>query len=218
MTNYVGVDTRGILDGTDAEIRRIRSDRSLSEEQRAFYISELQTKGRDEYAAARKKADDKLDSQRQDATSRRYPVETGGDVATELRLSRIREELRAQWEARDSGPSLQEYERAVQTGDDLRAQVIERFGPGHVSNSDMRHQLTRRVEEVEAARMTDDQRAADAELARLDQVELNHRMAQEQQDRSAREMLDRPAEELARTRPGDVQERPGIAPQGSAFH
>lgn len=219
MTNYVGVDTRGILDSVDAEIRGIRNDRSLSEEQRAFYIRELQEKGRDQYAANRKKADDKLEATRRDATRRRYPVEDfGGDVGTELKLSRIREELLSQWRARGDGPTLAEYERALATGDDLRARVMQTSGPEHINNTDMRLQFQRRISQVEEGSMTDDQRAADAELKGLDQVELNHRYAQGMQDTRAREILDKPAEQLASTRPGESVDGPTPPFEGSSFH
>jgi len=83
----------------------------------------------------------------------------------------------------------------------------------------MRSHLTRRIEKAREDRMSPEPRQETEQLSELEnQTPLELGMALNALEKSAKIYMDRPAEDLASTRPGESVEKPGIAPQGSAFH
>lgn len=195
-----------LLKQTGERIKKVQGDPDLSREAKARKITELQQDFREEYARTRQDAEANLEVDRKMTLRRANPTEevdsdNQTQIAKELRRARIRDDLRATWEARRGGPSIQDLESAIVSGDDLLVEVLETYGPNHIANEDVRRQFSRRVEENRRARMTDDQKAAQEELESLEKARLELGVALHFKDNEATRLSDTPASPLADTTP-----------------
>jgi len=184
---------RELTEGVREELRGLREDRSLSAEAKATRVREAQERYREAYARERAAALELLEMRRQTAFRTAHPVDKpGGDVQAEIlkeqRRERVHRELTALWAGRGGGPTLEEYEAALASGDELRVEAMEVYGSAAIANEDMRALFSRRVEESRAERMAPEQRAALEELEHLERAKFELDVALNFMDQTSREL------------------------------
>lgn len=147
------------LDDLKAEHRKkvaaIRADEDLKPEARDRRIQEETQRFEKEYREEKERTFSTLDSDIEQTWKRAHAEDgpsgsTEEQVARELRLQRLREEVRDDFEAGRQDP-IRAYEHAVRVGDKERAEVIGKVGPRYMDNGIRRQQLARLVEENEPA-------------------------------------------------------------------
>lgn len=187
LSRYTGRlnELRGKL---QEDVARIKANRDLNQEAKDREIAKLQRYTRAEYTAERKAAEERLEADLADARRRANPKaepveDTQAELLNEMRRQRVERELGAEWEARGGGPTLQEYEDALEAGDTDRAEVMEIFGPANIQNGDIRDEFTRKVQENRAARLSDEQREALEEQRELEQARYELGVTLAMQDR-----------------------------------
>lgn len=205
LSKYTG-KINELLRQAEERIRQFRVDPDLNEDAKAREIAGVQQNLRQQYPVERADAESLVEMDRKMAFRRAYPVEgTEGDsqaqIARELRRARVRDDLQALWEGRGGGPTLEEYNNAIATGDELRIEVIETYGPRMIQNDGVRQQFVAAVQENQRARMTDDQRQALEELETLQKAKYELAVALNFKDGEYRRLVDASAGRLASTMP-----------------
>lgn len=140
--------------GHNKKVEAIRADGDLKPEARDRRLSEEKQRFEKEYAAEKERAFSELDSdieqnwRRANAAQKPRYSSSEEETAAELRLSRIREEVRDEFEAGRQDP-IRAYQHAIRLGDKERAEVIGKVGTRYLENAIRRQQLARLVEENE---------------------------------------------------------------------
>lgn len=188
-------DLRDLQDALRERLRELREDKSISPEERIRLTRQEQERYREAYRQGRADLLEDLEVRRIVAYRKAHPAEQPGEdtqaeILREQRRERIHRELTGTWAGRgpDGGPTLQEYETALASGDELVIEAMEIYGPGAIGNEDMRSQFSRRVQESRAARMPDEQREAFEELAEIDREKYETQVALGFMDQTSREL------------------------------
>lgn len=184
---------RDLQDGLRTRLRELRDDKSISAEERARRVRQEQERFREDYRRARADILEDLETRRIVAHRKAHPAEKPGsdtqaEILREQRRGRVHRELTSEWAARDGGPTLKEYEAALASGDELRVEALEVYGPGAIGNEDMRGQFSRRVRESRAARMPAEQVEGLEELAEIERAGYETQVALGFLDNTAREI------------------------------
>lgn len=184
---------RGLQDGLRARLKELREDRATSAEEKARLTREAQESFRENYRHERASVLEDLEVRRLTAFRIAHPAERPEKDAQDALLkeqqrTRVHRELTAQWAGRNGGPTLQEYEGALASGDELRIEAMEVYGPGATSNDDMRSQFSRKVAESRSARMPDEQRRAFEEIEELEKTGFETEVALGFLDQTSREL------------------------------
>jgi hypothetical protein len=143
-------------------VAEIRADQDLTFEARERRVKEEGEKFDAALRAEEERVTSKLREEVEDAYKRAHGPGPSLDAAAELRLARLREEVRDDLEARKMDP-LRAYEEAVRAGDTERAGVIGKIGPRYLEGF-RRVRLAELVEE----NMPERDRRARQKLAELE--------------------------------------------------
>ena len=184
---------RDLQQGLRDRLRELREDKTISQEERARLTRQEQERYREAYRRERADLLEDLEARRIVADRKAHPAERPGEdtqaeILREQRRERIHRELTAQWAGRDGGPTLQEYEAALASGDELRIEALEVYGPGAITNDDMRTQFSRRVRESRRERMPEEQVQAFGELEQIDREKYETQVALGFLDSTSREL------------------------------
>jgi len=184
---------RDLQQGLRDRLRELREDKTISAEERARLVREEQERYREAYRREKTDLLEDLEARRIVAYKKAHPAEKPGadtqaEILREQRRERIHRELTAQWAGRNGGPTLEEYEAAIASGDELRIEALEVYGPGAITNDDMRAQYTRKVAESRSARMPEEQVRAFEELEELDREKFETNIALGFMDKTSREL------------------------------
>ena len=153
MTYTKKLDT--LKDEHQKKVAAIRGDEDLKPEARDRRIQEETQRFEKEYREEKERTFSTLDSDIEQTWKRAHAEDrpsgsTEEQVARELRLQRLREEVRDDFEAGRQDP-IRAYEHAVRVGDKERAEVIGKVGGRYMNNGIRRQHLARLVEENEPA-------------------------------------------------------------------
>jgi len=186
-------ELRDLQDGLRDRLRELRDDKTISAEERTRLSREAQERYREAYHRERAVLLEDLEARRIVAYKKAHPAEKPGadtqaEILREQRRERVHRELTATWAARNGGPTLEEYETALASGDELRIEALEVYGPGAITNDDMRSQFSRKVAESRASRMPDEQREAFEELEKIERTKYETQVALHQLDSTSREL------------------------------
>ncbi len=144
-------------------VAAIRADADLTYEARERRVKEEGAKHHEEIRAEEERITSALKDDIEGAYKKAHGPGPSLDAASELRLARLREEVRDDLEARRLDP-IRGYEEAVRAGDKERAGVIGKMG-GRYLEGFRRMRLAELVEENMPQRMREDRRRL-AELER----------------------------------------------------
>ncbi len=144
-------------------VAAIRADGDLTHEAKERRIQELGTKHHAEVRAEEERITSALQGDIENAYKRAHGPGPSLDAAAELRLARLREEVRDDLEAKRMDP-LRGYEEAVRAGDKERAAVIGRMGHRYLEG--FRRQ---RLAELVQENMPEKDREARRRLQELEQ-------------------------------------------------
>lgn len=165
------------LDGLKAEHRRavaaVRADKDLNEDAKRRRIDELHREHAPDLEAESSRILGELDARIESQYRKAHgePKKGGGyrgslgaqeEAARELRLARVREEVRDDLEG--GVDALMAYKEAVRLGDAERAGIIGRMGPRYLKGDSVRRQ---RLAELVEENMPESQRDAKREHERL---------------------------------------------------
>lgn len=109
----------------------IRGDADLTHEARERRIKELTTKHHEEVRAEEERVTSALEGEVEAAYRKAHGPGPALDTAAELRLARLREEVRDELDAKRLDP-IRGYEEAVRAGDTERAGVIGKIAPRYL--------------------------------------------------------------------------------------
>lgn len=186
---------RQLIDGLRTRIRDIKDDRAASAEEKARLVREAKEAFRVNYDRERRNVMEELEAHRVTAFRTAHPSEQappGEDVQAEIlreqRRERVHRELTAEWAGRGSGPTVQEYEAALASGDELRVEAMEIYGPAAIAGEDSRRLFAARVKEMREARMPEEQRRAFEELVELERTRYEVEIALGFMDKTSREL------------------------------
>lgn len=184
---------RDLQQGLRDRLRELREDKTISAEERARLVREEQERYREAYHRERADLLEDLQVRRVVAYQKAHPTEkvgsdTQAEILREQRRERIHRELTATWAGRNGGPTLAEYEAALASGDELRIEALEIYGPHAIPNDDMRSQFSRKVQESRSARMPEEQVQAFAELEEIDREKFELQVALGFMDKTSREL------------------------------
>lgn len=160
-------------------VAEIRADQDLTFEARERRIKELAAKHHEEIRAEEERVTAALREEVEDAYKRAHAPGPSPDAAGELRLARLREEVRDELDTKRLDP-IRGYEEAVRAGDKERAEVIGKIGPRYLEGF-RRMRLAELVEE----NMPESDRRARQKLAELEreQEDLNVGLAMQRRAR-----------------------------------
>ena len=150
------------------KVAAVRADEDLTPEAKARRLRELERDFREAFDAEAENVTGKLDREIERAyrkvhAPRPASEDAQEETARELRLARVREEVRDDLE---SGliDALVSYQEAARLGDRERAEVLARMGPRYLSDHTRRARLRQLVEE----NLPESRRRAKRDLERLE--------------------------------------------------
>lgn len=143
-------------------VAQIRADGDLTHEAKERRIKELGAKHHEEIRAEEERVTTALRNEIEGAYRKAHGPGPSLDAADELRLARIRDEVRDELEAKRMDP-LRGYEEAIRAGDKERAAVIGKMG-GRYLEGFRRMRLAELVEE----NLPESERKAREKLANLE--------------------------------------------------
>ncbi len=151
-------------------VAEIRADGDLTHEAKERRIKELGTKHHEELRAEEERVTTALKSDVEAAYRKAHGPGPSLDSAQELRLARLREEVRDELDTKRLDP-IRGYEAAVRAGHAERAEVIGKIGPRYLEGF-RRVRLAELVEE----NMPERDREARRKLAELEREKENLEM------------------------------------------
>lgn len=143
-------------------VAQIRADGDLTHEAKERRIKELGAKHHEEIRAEEERVTAALKGEIEGAYRKAHGPGPSLDAADELRLARLREEVRDELDAKRLDP-IRGYEQAVRAGDKERAAVIGKIGPRYLEGF-RRMRLAELVEE----NLPESERKARQRLAELE--------------------------------------------------
>ena len=150
------------------KVAAVRADEDITAEAKTRRLRELERAFRENFDAEAENVTGKLDREIERAYKRAHAPEKPSEypeeeIAKEMRLQRIREEVRDDLES-GTIDALVSYQEAVRLGDRERAEVLARMGPRYLTDHTRRARLRQLVEE----NLPESRRRAKRDLERLE--------------------------------------------------